>query len=87
MTERFPRTMGGAEGREYSTDGISLRPMPRARLTTSLPGTYKPLGSMPDVIVIEDLTRCLGERVNVSHAILAIGQGEIFGLLGPNGYR
>src|SRR5436309_3216387 len=40
---------------------------------------------MADTIVIDDLTRCFGERVAVSHVSLTIRQGEIFGLLGPNG--
>jgi ABC-type multidrug transport system ATPase subunit len=40
---------------------------------------------MADAIIIDDLTRCFGERVAVSHVTLTIEKGEIFGLLGPNG--
>ena len=40
---------------------------------------------MADAIVIENLTRCFGERVAVDGVTLSIRESEIFGLLGPNG--
>jgi ABC-type multidrug transport system ATPase subunit len=40
---------------------------------------------MADAIRTEDLTRRFGQRVAVDRINLTIGQGQVFGLLGPNG--
>jgi len=38
-----------------------------------------------DAILAEDLTRQFGSRVVVNRVSLRIAEGEVFGLLGPNG--
>ena len=40
---------------------------------------------MPDAIIIEGLTKKFGDRVAVESLNLRIREGDIFGLLGPNG--
>ncbi|HSQ29019.1 MAG TPA: ABC transporter ATP-binding protein, partial [Gemmatimonadaceae bacterium] len=40
---------------------------------------------MADAVVAEDLTRKFGERVALDRVNVRIREGEIFGLLGPNG--
>jgi len=40
---------------------------------------------MGDAVVAEDLTRKFGSRVALDRVSITIGDGEIFGLLGPNG--
>jgi ABC-2 type transport system ATP-binding protein len=40
---------------------------------------------VPDLIVVEDLTRLFGAFVAVDHVSFSVGRGEIFGFVCPNG--
>ena len=40
---------------------------------------------MADAVVAEELTKRFGSRLAVDRVSLSIGEGEVFGLLGPNG--
>jgi ABC-2 type transport system ATP-binding protein len=40
----------------------------------------------PDVVEVRDLVKRFGKVLAVDHVSFSIHPGEIFGILGPNGY-
>ena len=54
-------------------------------ITSQLPQPVKPAGKAAPAIEMIDLTKQFGSLKAVDHLSLEVEQGEIFGLLGPNG--